>query len=245
MPISRRSILPVVGVAALGGAGYAAWRLSSGRVQAQTMAAGVPAPGSMAASSMAATTMSATPAAPGPATPAGAQYSARTLGLDSAPVKVHEYFSLTCTHCAHFMTTTMPQVKPNFIDTGKVQFIYHDFPLDQVALKAALVARYLPPPEYYPFIEALYAAQDDWAFQPNEDYHASIFKYAALAGMDQPTYETAWNDTALAKFILDAQAEAETMYKITATPTFIINGVTYPGAMEYSDFAAKVVAAGG
>ena len=235
MPITRRSILPVVGVAAVAsGAGYAGWRFL-GR-PAPAVAQSTPVPPAIAA---------APAPAPAQPTPSGPQYTARTLGSDSAPVKVHEYFSLTCTHCAHFGTVTMPQVKPNLVDTGKVQFVYHDFPLDQVALKAAQVARYLPAAEYYPFIEALFASQDDWAFQPNEDYHASIFKYAALAGMDQPTYETAWNDNALAQFILNGQKEAESFYKITATPTFIINGKTYPGAMEYADFAAKVAAAAG
>ncbi len=126
----------------------------------------------------------------------------------------------------------MPQVKPKLVDTGKLRIVYHDFPLDQVALKAAQVARYLPANEYYPFIEALFASQNDWAFQPNEDYHASIFKYAALAGMDQATYETAWNDTALAQFILNGQQQAEKLYKVDATPTFIINGKPYPGAMD-------------
>jgi protein-disulfide isomerase len=185
--------------------------------------------------------------APAQALPSGPQYTPRTLGSDSAPVKVHEYFSLTCTHCAHFATVVMPQVKPKLVDTGKVQFIYHDFPLDQVALKAAQVARYLPPQEYYPFVEALFASQDDWAFQPNEDYHASIFKYAALAGLDQASFDKAWNDNALAQFILSGQQGAEAMYKISATPTFIINGKNYSGAMEYDDFAAKVAqaAAGG
>lgn len=216
MPISRRSILPVVGAAIVGGT------------------VGQPLLGRFARADQSA-----------PAMPAGPQFAARTLGLDSAPVKVHEYFSLTCTHCAHFANAVMPQVKPNLVDTGKVQFVYHDFPLDQVALKAAQVARYLPAAEYYGFVEALFASQDDWAFQPNEDYHASIFKYAALAGMDQPTYETAWNDNALAQFILNGQKQAETMYNIAATPTFIINGKMFPGAMEYDDFAAKVTAAAG
>jgi len=235
MPITRRSILPVVGVAVVAaGGGYAGWRLL-GRSPAQAATA-TPAPASVAAAS---------PASQASPSPAGPQFTARTLGLDSAPVKVHEYFSLTCTHCAHFANATMPQVKQNLVDTGKVQFIYHDFPLDQVALKAAQVARYLPPAEYYPFIEALFASQNDWAFQPGEDYHASIFKYAALAGMDQATYETAWKDDALGQFILNAQKEDEAMYKIAATPTFIINGKAFPGALEYDDFAAKVAAAAG
>lgn len=238
MPITRRTILPVVGgVVVAAGGGYAGWRLL-GRANPPQAAASTPVPAAIA---------SATPPAVAPSVPSGPQFTARTLGLDSAPVKVHEYFSLTCTHCAHFANAVMPQVKPNLVDTGKVQFIYHDFPLDQVALKAAQVARYLPPAEYYPFVEALFASQNDWAFQPGEDYHASIFKYAALAGLDQATYETAWNDSALAQFILNGQQEAETMYKIAATPTFVINGTTYPGAMEYPDFAAKVAqaAAGG
>jgi len=228
-----------VGVAAVAaGAGYAGWRFWGRSMPAANAATATstPVPAAIAAS-----------AAPVPAqpVPSGPQFTARTLGQDSAPVKVHEYFSLTCTHCAHFANTVMPQVKPNLVDTGKVQFVYHDFPLDQVALSAAQVARYLPLSEYYLFIEALFASQDDWAFQPNEDYHASIFKYAALAGMDQTTYDKAWNDQALAQFILDGQKQDETTYKISATPTFIINGKTYPGEMEYDDFAAVVTQAAG
>lgn len=233
MPITRRTILPVVGAAAVVTAGgLAAWRLK-GRA---SLANATPIPAALAAT---------TAPAVAQATPSGPQFAPRTLGLDSAPVKVHEYFSLTCTHCAHFGNTVMPQVKPKLVDTGKCQFVYHDFPLDQVALKAAQVARYLPAAEYYPFVEALFASQDDWAFQPGEDYHASIFKYAALAGMDSATYEKAWNDAALSQFILGNQKTDESTYNITATPTFVINGKIFPGAMEYDDFAAKIAAAAG
>jgi protein-disulfide isomerase len=226
---------------ATGGA-YATWRQFGATKSLIPSASAAPANATAVPAASAASAAGPAPAQPAPS---GPQYTARTLGPDSAPVKVHEYFSLTCTHCAHFGTTVMPQVKQNLVDTGKVQFIYHDFPLDQVALKAAQVARHLPPEEYYPFIEALFASQDDWAFQPNEDYHASIFKYAALAGMDQASYEAAWNDEALGQFILNNQKQAETTYNIAATPTFIINGKMYPGAMEYDDFAAKVAQAAG
>ena len=77
---------------------------------------------------------------------------------------MNEFFSLTCTHCAAFARETMPQVKKDLIDTGKVRWVFHDFPLDQVALTAAMVARYLPPDRYEPFINALFASQDRWAF---------------------------------------------------------------------------------
>ncbi len=170
-------------------------------------------------------------------------FGQRSIGSPNAPVTAIEFFSLTCTHCAHFADVTMPLVKPNLVDTGKLQIIYHDFPLDQVALMAAQVARCLPPEQYYPFIEALFASQDDWAFAPGINYTESIFKYAALAGMDRPTYDAALANDKLKNFILQGQQEAETMYHVNATPTFIINGKPYPGAMEYPDFLATINAA--
>lgn len=183
------------------------------------------------------------------ATPGFSPEGERSLGSPSAPVTAIEYFSLTCTHCAHFANTVMPEVKPKLVDTGKVRFVYRDFPLDAVALMAAQVARYLPPPQYYPFIEALFASQDNWAFvpvtDPNNppDYPSLLFPYAALAGMDQTTFNTAINDTKLKNFILDGQEQAETSYHISATPTFIINGKQVTGAMEYDAFANLVAQA--
>jgi protein-disulfide isomerase len=172
-------------------------------------------------------------------------FAQRALGSATAPVKAIEYFSLTCTHCAHFANVTMPQVKPKLIDTGKLQIIYKDFPLDQVALMAAQVARSLPADQYYPFVEALFASQDDWAFTPGINYTESIYKYAALAGMARPDYDAALANDKLKTFILQGQQEAEQMYNVNSTPSFIINGTLYPGAMEYDDFAAKVAKAAG
>ena len=170
-------------------------------------------------------------------------FAQRSLGSPDAKVKAIEYFSLTCTHCAHFATVTMPLVKPNLIDTGKLQIIYKDYPLDQVALMAAQVARSLPADQYYPFIEALFASQDDWAFTPGINYTESIYKYAALAGMPRADYDAALANNKLQQFILDGQQEAQKMYNVSSTPSFIINGTLYPGAMEYPDFAALVTKA--
>ena len=185
------------------------------------------------------------------AAPGFSPYGQRSIGSPKAPVTAIEYFSLTCTHCAYFANMTMPQVKPKLVDTGKLQIIYRDFPLDAVALMAAQVARYLPPDEYYPFIEALFASQDNWAFVPvtdpshPPDYPDLLYPYAALAGMDRATFNTAVADKKLRAFILQGQQEAETMYHVNATPTFIINGKTFQGAMDYADFAATIAAATG
>ena len=173
-------------------------------------------------------------------------FGPRSLGSPNAPVKAIEYFSLTCTHCAHFNNVTMPQVEPNLIKPGKLEIIYKDYPLDQVALMAAQVARSLPAEEYYPFISALFASQDDWAFAPaNGDSKAALFKYAALAGMDQDSFNAAVNNQQLRQFVLNSRAEAMGLHHIDATPTIIINGTNYPGALEYDDFYALIMKNGG
>src|ERR1700678_3074760 len=83
----------------------------------------------------------------------------RVLGNAAAPVTMQEYFSLTCTHCAAWSAQVFPEVKAKLIDTGKLRYIYRDFPLDQVALTAAMVARALPPERYEAFVTALLASQ--------------------------------------------------------------------------------------
>ncbi len=171
-------------------------------------------------------------------------FAQRSIGSPKAPVTAIEYFSMTCTHCAHFGTVTMLQVKPNLVDTGKLQIIYKDFPLDSVALMAAQIARSLPAMQYYPFIEALFASQDDWAFAPGIDYTAALFKYAALAGMDQPTFDAALANDKLKQFILDGEQYAEKVDNIQGTPTFIVNGrIEPPNPWAYDDFAAMVAKA--
>lgn len=168
-------------------------------------------------------------------------FSQRSIGSPNARVTAYEYFSLTCTHCAYFGTVVMPDVKPKLVDTGILQIIYKDCPLDQVALVAAQVARSLPADQYYPFIEALFASQEEWAFNaPNNDPKAALFRFAALAGMDQTDFDAAVNNQKLHQFILDSRAEAMNMLHVDATPTFIINGVNHAGALEYDAFAALI-----
>lgn len=167
-------------------------------------------------------------------------YGERSIGSPNAKVKVIEYFSLTCTHCAHFANVTMKKVMPDLINTGKLQIIYKDFPLDQVALMAAQVARSLPATEYYPFIEALFASQNNWAFTPGINYKEAIYRYAALAGMSRADFDAAVNNKKLQAWILQGQQEAEKMYNVDSTPTFVIDGKAYPGAMDYPDFAALI-----
>jgi protein-disulfide isomerase len=217
MRLSRRSTLSrAAGAAALAGVGYLGWR-------------SLP-PGS-------APIVPALPVATALAGPADDQHRAeRTLGDAAAKVIVIEFFSLTCTHCATFSRNTMPDVERDLIAPGKVRFVYHDFPLDQVALTAAMVARYLPPAQYYPFISALFANQDRWAFARGINTTDEIWKLAALAGMSRATFDQAIADTGLRNWLLEQQQADQNRWKIDATPSFVINGQKYSGEMSYDAF---------
>ncbi len=164
----------------------------------------------------------------------------RTLGSPNAPVTVEEFFSLTCTHCAHFSNATMPEVIDKLINPGKLRMVYHDFPLDAVALEAAMVARWLPAAQYFPFCSALFASQDSWAFAPGINYTDQLWKMAALAGMSRPTFDKAVADTSLKNWIQTQQVADEKIYNIEATPTFLINGKPQAGDMSYDDFVSAI-----
>ncbi|PPQ34281.1 DsbA family protein [Rhodopila globiformis] len=166
----------------------------------------------------------------------------RFVGKPNAKVTVNEYFSLTCTHCADFADTTFRQIQKNLIDTGVVKWVYHDYPLDQLALMAAMVARYLPVDRYEPFVNALFATQNNWAFNRSNDPKEEIWKTAALAGMSRQTFDKAISDTGLRDWILKDQQEASEKYKIDSTPSFVINGQKYAGEMSYESFRKLIPA---
>ena len=174
----------------------------------------------------------------------------RAIGSASAPVTVREYFSLTCPHCARFAAETLPQIRKELIDTGKLRWVYEDFPLDQVALTAAMVARALPPARYEPFVLALLQSQDRWAFARDVNNTAEIGKMAALAGMSHDTFEKTISDTKLRDAILSGQDQAEKQYHVDSTPTFIFSGPAQKdrresGEMTYDAFAKAVAEVAG
>ena len=236
MPISRRILLGVGTTAIVAVGGIAGLRLLSGTAATQQMPP--PAPTAQGAPTAA-------------AAPSGDQrMTERALGKPDAPVSVIEFSSLTCPHCAAFSRETMPQVQSQLIDTGKLRMVFGDFPLDQVALTAAVVARSLPPERYEPFCAALFASQDRWAFARGVNSTDELAKMAALAGMSRAAFDAAIADKELRDWILKQQDEAGKMYQVDSTPTFIFNGPAQKnhhesGDKPYDDFAKLVAAAAG
>ncbi len=192
-----------------------------------------------------ASTLAAPALAPGRARAADAdgRMSLRTLGRDDAPVTMQEWFSLTCTHCAAWSQQVFPQVQAKLIDTGKLRYIYRDFPLDQVALTAAMVARALPPSRYEAFVNTLLASQDRWAFARGVDSTEELFKRAALAGMPRPIFDATVNDAGLRAAILAEQQMGEDKYKVDSTPTFVVGDKPHAGEQTYDAIAGFVAAA--
>lgn len=169
---------------------------------------------------VAAGSASAQQAAPAPGAAADPRLGERAIGRPDAPVRVLEYFSLTCSHCAAFHRDTLPQVKQRLVEPGAVRFVYRDFPLDRLALAAAVVARSLPAERYEPFVGALLGAQDRWAFARG-DQMEELARMAALAGMARPQFDAALRDEALARAIMEGVEAAEREHNVRSTPSFV------------------------
>jgi protein-disulfide isomerase len=161
----------------------------------------------------------------------------RAAGQADAKATVVEYFSLTCPHCAHFHMETWPQVKEKLVANGTVRMVWRDFPLDQLALAAAQVARSLPAERYEGFVSALFASQERWAFTRGADPIGEITKIAALAGMTREQVDAAVADQNLARGILEMRAKGQQEFQISSTPTFVFGKKPQPGAITYDRFA--------
>jgi len=161
----------------------------------------------------------------------------RALGSADAKTSVQEWFSFTCPHCARFAADVLPLIQAQLIDTGKLRFLFKEYPRDQVDLMAAMVARSLPPSRYEPFVFSLLSTQMRWAFDRSVDPKEELAKQAALAGMPRDVFDKVTTDEGLKAEILAAQAQAEKTYSIDSTPTFISNGRSHSGEMTFDEFA--------
>lgn len=146
--------------------------------------------------------------------------SVRGIGNPEAPVKLKEFFSLTCNHCANFHNITLPQIK-QYIDNGQVYLEFHEFPLNAPALRASMVARCLPDDKYYGFISVLFKTQDAWTRNP--DYMGALRQNAKLAGMSDAEFDACVSNNELQNAIGEQIQEATARWHVESTPTFVVN----------------------
>ncbi len=156
-------------------------------------------------------------------------------GNAKAPVTVVEYFSLLCSHCAHFHKDTYGKIKENYIKTGKVKFIHRDYFWEPVSNTASLLA-WCSGDKYYSAMEFFFENQAK-IFANKGKEKETIGVLAKQMGFTDDSYKACLANTAIKTPLMQMRDYAENKLKIAATPTFIIEGEVYSGAMPYEDFA--------
>lgn len=158
------------------------------------------------------------------------------MGKADAKVTVVEYFSMTCPHCAHFHNDTFDKIKEKYIDTGKVRFIAREFPFDPRAAAAFMLARCAPNGAYFPMVSMLFKQQQTWAAA--DDGRAALLQMSKLAGFTQESFEKCLTDQKLLNDVNAVRERGSKDFGIDATPTFLINGKRYAGAMSFETMSA-------
>jgi protein-disulfide isomerase len=148
-----------------------------------------------------------------------------TQGSPKAPIVMLEYAAPSCPHCAHFDMDFFPQLKQQYIDTGKIYYIFRVFPLNAADVAAEGIARCLPADNYFPFIDLLFRNQVKWDPEYRvPDVHAGLVEMGRIVGLSEAQADTCMSDQAAATKISQVGQEATTKYGINSTPTFIVNG---------------------
>jgi protein-disulfide isomerase len=168
------------------------------------------------------------------------------LGKTDAPVKIVEYMSMTCPHCAHFHNTTFDTIKQKYVDTGKVEFVLREFPFDPRAAAAFMLARCNPqkpeelatPEQYFPMVAMLFKQQQVWAAA--DDGRGALLQMSKLAGFTEDSFTKCLTNQKLLDEVNATRERGSKDFGVNATPTFLINGKRYSGDMPVDTLSALI-----
>jgi protein-disulfide isomerase len=158
-----------------------------------------------------------------------------SLGNPDSKVTVVEYASMTCGHCAHFAKDVWPEFKKKYVETNKIHFIFREFPLDNLAAAASMLARCAGSDKTFPLIEVLFEKQADWAFTEGNPV-PKLFEIAKQAGFTQASFDKCLTDQKLLDNITAGRTRASEVFGVNATPTFFVNGKRLEGAPTMAAF---------
>jgi protein-disulfide isomerase len=159
-----------------------------------------------------------------------------SIGPLDAKCTIVEYASMTCGHCANFHNKVFPELKAKYIDTGKVRFVFREFPLEDFAAAASMLARCTGGEKTYPLIGILFAKQDQWASASASARVTKLFEIAKQAGFTQESFDKCLTDQKLLDQINAVRDRAGEKFGVQSTPTFFINGkkmMTSPIVAEF------------
>jgi protein-disulfide isomerase len=157
------------------------------------------------------------------------------VGSPDAKVTIVEYASMTCGHCANFHNKVYPELKTKYIDTGKVRFVFREFPLDNLAAAASMLSRCAGGDRGQGLISVLFAKQEDWAFVRGNPV-PKLFDIAKQAGFTQESFDKCLTDQALLDKLIAGRTRASEKFGVSSTPTFFINGKRLQGGSTLADF---------
>jgi protein-disulfide isomerase len=162
----------------------------------------------------------------------------RALGDPAAKVTVVEYASMTCSHCAAFHDETFTPFKEKYVDTGKVRFIFREFPLDALATSAFMLARCVPEDRYFPVVDILFRQQQNWAFV--DDPATALFNVVKQAGFTQESFRACLTNQKILDGVNSVKDRGSNEFGVASTPTFFINGKKMSGALSLEDMDKEI-----
>jgi protein-disulfide isomerase len=162
------------------------------------------------------------------------------LGPANASVTITEFASMTCPHCAAFNEAVFPKIKSTYIDTGKVRYVFREFPLDIKAAAGSMLARCIAKDDagkYFAVVDMLFRQQSDWVMKNTTE---TLTRIGKQAGLSQQAVEDCLKDQALLDKIAADQKYASEVLKVDSTPTFFINGEKIKGETSFDEFDKKI-----
>lgn len=162
----------------------------------------------------------------------------KTIGSKNAKIRMIEFASLTCGHCAKFNNEVISKIKKKYVDTGKLNFTYKDFPLDKIALKASIIARCSGNKNYFNFIDVFYKKQKDWI--KTKDPFKSLLKIAKFGGLKDEEIKVCIGNKSIEDGILKNRLKYSKNFDIKATPTIYFNRKKYNGDLTFEAIESKI-----
>jgi protein-disulfide isomerase len=156
-----------------------------------------------------------------------------SLGDPKAPNVVIEYASMTCSHCQRFNAEVFKPFKAKYIDTGKVYYIFRDFPLDPLATSAIMLAHCAPPDRFFAIVDLLFQKQKDWAFV--DDPKTALFNLMKQVGFTQESFDACLTNQKILDGVNAVRDRAAAKLGVAATPTFFFNGKRKDGEQTLED----------
>ena len=160
------------------------------------------------------------------------------IGNKDSKVTLMEYASFTCPHCAQFHKDVFKQLKKDYIDTGKIKFVYREVYFDRYGLWAAMIARCGGEMRYFGISDILLSTQADWAGTDDPAVVVeNLKKIGRKAGMDDAAMGVCLDNAPMAEAMVAAYQANSTADKVEGTPTLLVNGVKYSN-MPYEELKA-------